>query len=77
MIDVGEKRRLFTGATRRAVELRDLGQCFEDICEERGDHLQIDHTKPWVAGGLTRQDNGRPACGHHNRLRNKRKPDDG
>ena len=75
VIDVGEKRRLFTGATRRAVELRDLGECFEDICEERGERLQVDHITPWTAGGLTTQENGRAACGHHNRLRNTRKPD--
>jgi hypothetical protein len=76
VIDVGVQRRCFEGGTRRAVQLRDLGECFEDICEERGDHLQIDHTTPWTAGGLTTQDNGRVACGHHNRLRNKRKPDE-
>jgi hypothetical protein len=46
VIDVGVQRRCFEGGTRRAVQLRDLGECFEDICEERGDHLQIDHTTP-------------------------------
>ena len=70
VIDLGVQRRLFEGGTRRAVELRDFGECFEEICEERPDDLQIDHTKPWAAGGRTEQDNGRGACGFHNRLRN-------
>ncbi|MEA2932919.1 MAG: endonuclease, partial [Actinomycetota bacterium] len=35
---------------------------------------QVDHVEPWSAGGLTVDDNGRLACGFHNRLRNGRSP---
>lgn len=72
VIDVGVRRRLFTGADRRAVQVRDLGECFHDLCDDRGDHLQIDHVQPHAAGGATIQDNGRVACGTHNRRRNRR-----
>jgi len=30
--NVGVRRRIFTGATRRAIELRD-GECFHPTCE--------------------------------------------
>ncbi|MBV9254503.1 MAG: DUF222 domain-containing protein [Actinobacteria bacterium] len=71
VIDVGVKRRLFDGATRRAVELRDQ-ECFHPFCEERAEACQIDHIEPYAAGGLTMQANGRVACDYHNRLRHRR-----
>lgn len=69
VIDVGVRRRLFTGATRRAVELRDQ-ECFHDTCEDPV--TQIDHIEPYAWGGPTRQDNGRGACAFHNRHRHRR-----
>ena len=72
VIDVGVQRRIFSGATRRAVELRDQ-ECFHPLCDVPAANAQIDHIQPWSAGGLTVQDNGRVACGAHNRARNKRK----
>lgn len=69
VIDVGVRRRLFTGATRRAVEIRDR-ECFHDLCDEPADHCQVDHVVPYRHGGETTQANGRVACGFHNRLRN-------
>jgi hypothetical protein len=71
VIDVGERRRLFTGATRRAVEIRDR-ECFHPTCEEPIDRCQVDHVIPYAAGGPTIIDNGRLACGFHNRQRNSR-----
>ena len=68
VIDVGVQRRLFEGATRRAVEIRDR-ECFHDCCEDRFEHCQVDHVEPYAAGGLTVQANGRVACGFHNRRR--------
>ena len=76
VIDVGAQRRLFDGATRRAVEVRDRGRCFEPTCDHTDD-LQVDHIQPWTAGGPTIQSNGRLACGHHNRARNGRSPPHG
>lgn len=70
VIDVGVRRRLFEGATRRAVEARDR-ECFHETCEERED-LQIDHIQPYSWGGPTSQANGRAACAGHNRDRHKR-----
>ena len=73
VIDVGQQRRLFTGADRRAVMTRDLAECFHDTCDETGEHLQIDHVEPCAVGGATIQDNGRVACPTHNRRRNRRR----
>jgi hypothetical protein len=71
VLNVGERRRLFTGATRRAVEVRDR-VCFHELCEEPAGRCEIDHVRPYAAGGLTVATNGRPACGAHNRARHRR-----
>jgi hypothetical protein len=68
VIDVGVRRRLFDGATRRAVEVAGL-ECFHETCETPAQDCEIDHIQPWSAGGPTTQDNGRPACDFHNRNR--------
>jgi len=68
VIDVGVTRRLFDGATRRAVELRDR-RCFHPYCDLPATECDIDHIQPWSAGGLTTQANGRLACEFHNRAR--------
>ena len=70
VIDVGVTQRLFTGATRRAIEVRDR-QCFHEFCEEPASRCQVDHIEPWSAGGPTTSKNGRMACGFHNRGRNR------
>jgi hypothetical protein len=72
VIDVGVQRRIFSGATRRAVELRDQ-ECFHPLCDVPAADAQIDHIRPWSDGGETTQDNGRVACGTHNRARHKRR----
>jgi hypothetical protein len=71
VIDVGAARRLFAGATRRAVQLRDR-QCFHPPCTQPAEDCEIDHVEPWSAGGATVAANGRVACGHHNRARHRR-----
>jgi hypothetical protein len=75
VIDVGVTRRLFTGATRRALEVRDQ-ECFHPLCDEPSGQCQGDHIVPHAADGPTTQDNGRMACGFHNRDRNQRPPPD-
>jgi len=70
VIDVGVTRRLFAGATRRAVELRDR-ECFHPFCDRVAAHCDIDHIQAWSAGGPTTQANGRVACGFHNRARQR------
>ncbi len=68
VIDLWAQHRLFTGATRRAVELRDR-ECFHPFCDVAAADCDIDHVLPWAAGGETTQANGRVACGFHNRAR--------
>jgi hypothetical protein len=69
--DVGIHQRLFTGGTRRAVEVRDQ-ECFHPTCEEPADSCQIDHIDPYGTGGPTTETNGQVACGFHNRDRQRR-----
>jgi len=60
------KSRIFTGATRRAIEIRD-GQCTHPYCSRPARHCQVDHIIPYSKGGTTTQENGRLLCGRHNR----------
>ncbi len=71
--DVGVRRRLFTGATRRAVQIRDR-ECFHDLCDVPAEQCEVDHVTPWSQGGPTTEDNGRAACGFHNRARAPAQP---
>jgi hypothetical protein len=74
--EVGERTRLFKGATRRAVEVRD-GECAHPFCDKPAEQCQVDHIVPFSQGGLTTQENGRLLCEFHNRLeflRNQRPP---
>src|SRR3954447_21639494 len=71
VIDVSQRRRLVAGAPRRAVQVRDR-ECFHPFCDIAATDCQIDHIEPYSAGGLTTQDNGRAACGFHNRDRHRR-----
>jgi hypothetical protein len=68
--------RFFTGATRRAIEVRDQG-CTHEFCEEPVKNCQGDHIVGWAQGGQTTQENGQALCGFHNRLKNGREPPDG
>jgi len=66
VLDVGARRRFFTGALRRAIEVRDR-TCFHPSCDEVPERLQIDHIHDASKGGETTQDNGQGGCGFHNR----------
>lgn len=72
-VEVSETARLFTGATRRAIELRDR-ECYHPFCDVTARRCQADHIVPYAVGGVTTQENGRLACGFHNRIRNQRPP---
>ena len=65
---VGARRRLFTGAGRRAVEVRDR-ECFSPCCDVPAEDCEVDHVVPFAEGGPTVAGNGRLACGFHNRSR--------
>jgi hypothetical protein len=71
-IEVSETARFFTGATRRAIELRDR-TCTHPYCDGSRP-CQVDHIIPYAEGGPTNQENGRLLCNLHNRLRNQRPP---
>ena len=71
--NVGARRRFFTGGTRRAVEVRDR-ECFSEFCDIPADECDIDHVEPHAPGGLTVDDNGRPACRYHNHWRERPPP---
>jgi hypothetical protein len=70
-VDVSVRARLFTGGTRRAIELRDR-MCTHPYCYEPAENCQADHIDTYAQGGPTTQENGRLLCGFHNRLRNQR-----
>ncbi len=72
-VEVSATSRLFTGATRRAIELRDRA-CTHPFCVESKARCEVDHVVPYAIGGLTTQENGRLLCSFHNRLRNQRPP---
>jgi Domain of unknown function (DUF222) len=72
-IEVSPTQRLFSGATRRAIELRDR-ECRHPMCDTPAARCEVDHSEPWCQNGVTTQENGRLLCGFHNRLRNGRPP---
>jgi len=74
-VEVSATARLYTGATRRAIELRDR-QCTHPYCDVQASSCEGDHITPYHAGGATVLVNGRLLCGFHNRLRNQRPPPD-
>ena len=66
VLDVGAQRRFFTGALRRAIEIRDR-TCFHPSCDEVPQRPEIDHIHDAAKGGPTTQDNAQAGCGYHNR----------
>ena len=57
-VEVSATARLFTGATRRGVELRDR-MCAHPYCERPAPDCEVDHVVPYACGGPTTQENGR------------------
>ncbi len=72
-VEVSATARLFSGATRRAIELRDR-ECTHPYCDVPASSCQVDHIVPYTAGGPTIEENGRLLCGFHNRQRSARPP---
>jgi hypothetical protein len=66
-LDLGRERRLFTGALRRALVLRDGGCAFPG-CDRPPRWCQGHHVVPWQDGGATCLDNAVLICGFHHRL---------
>ncbi len=74
VISVSKKRR-FTGALRRAIQVRDRHCQHPSGCDEPADRCDADHTIPVAENGPTSQFAGRLECWPHNRDRLKH--DDG
>jgi len=66
IIDLGERRRLFTGNARIAASLLEQS-CQHPGCEIPADRCEIDHNQSHADGGRTDQANAGPRCGPHNR----------
>lgn len=73
VIDVGVRQRLFTGATRTAVEIRDRF-CQHPSCTVPAERCEIDHITPYEDGGLTIQVNARCYCRFHHRWHHRQHP---
>ncbi len=65
------RRRRFTGALRRAIEVRDRHCQHPSGCDEPADRCDVDHIQPFAAGGVTSQENGKLECWPHNRKKDK------
>jgi hypothetical protein len=65
--DIGHAR-LFRGALRRALEVRDR-RCTHPTCDVPAPRCQADHVTPWSHAGATTLANGQLQCGFHNRWR--------
>ena len=61
------RRRSFTGALRRIVQVRDRHCQHPSGCDEPMSRCDVDHIVPFARGGLTRQEDGRLQCRAHNR----------
>jgi hypothetical protein len=66
IISVSHKRR-FTGAIRRAIEVRDRRCTHPSDCDVPASRCDIDHIIPYAEHGPTSQFNGRLQCPTHNR----------
>jgi Domain of unknown function (DUF222)/HNH endonuclease len=67
VLDLGKSRRLFTGAVRRALALRDGGCAFPG-CSRPARWCEGHHILPASLAGPTSVDNGVLLCGPHHRL---------
>jgi hypothetical protein len=62
------QRRTFTGALRRAIQVRDRRCRHDSECDIPATQCDIDHIIAWTRQGETSQFNGRSFCRAHNRL---------
>lgn len=67
VLDLGRTQRLWGGAARRAIILRDRG-CVFPGCDRPPEYTDIHHIKHWSRGGRTDLTNGALLCGFHHHL---------
>lgn len=77
VIDLGRRRRLFTGSSRDAALLQAMLHghagltCGHPGCDTPVGWLQVDHREPAARGGPTDVANADLLCGTHNRLKER------
>ncbi|HEX3929229.1 MAG TPA: HNH endonuclease, partial [Nocardioides sp.] len=64
ILDVGRASRLFKGALRTALDLRDRN-CRTEGCDIPAAWCEAHHKTPWSQGGPTSLDNGVLLCPYH------------
>jgi hypothetical protein len=69
VINMGWRRRLFTGNARQAILLQS-SRCVVAGCAAPIRRCEADHLTEWTRHGHTDGPNGAPMCGRHNRLKN-------
>jgi hypothetical protein len=69
-IDLGRRKRLFTGNARDAVMLRST-HCVWAGCNVPTSRCEADHTQPWQQQGATDASAGSPLCDRHNRWKTR------
>jgi hypothetical protein len=69
-IDLGRRKRLFTGNARDAVMLRSI-RCVSAGCDVPASKCEADHLEPWAQHGQTNANSGAPHCDHHNRWKTR------
>ena len=62
------RRRTFTGALRRAIQVRDRRCRHSSECDTPASRCDVDHVVSWINDGKTSQFNGRLHCRPHNRF---------
>lgn len=67
VLDVGRARRLYTGAARRALAIRDQGCAFPG-CDRDPTWTEAHHMRSWLDGGGTDINNGVLVCTIHHHL---------
>ncbi|HSV68002.1 MAG TPA: DUF222 domain-containing protein [Mycobacteriales bacterium] len=65
-IDLGRGTRLYVGAARTALNIRDQG-CAFPACDRPYQWCHAHHCISWLDGGKTDHNNGVLVCGHHHR----------
>ncbi len=70
VIDLGRRRRLFTGSAREAVMLLD-DRCLWPGCDRPVSWCEADHSLGWKQHGATVPRNGGPLCKRHNLLKER------
>jgi hypothetical protein len=73
VIEVGARTRFFTGALRRAIEVRDKHCQHPSECDVPARDCQVNHKIEYEDGGETTQSNGDLQCGFHNRFLHRAK----